>query len=92
MTSEQYFHCPTIHLAEIYSKNNQVYVYSFEHLNPSNNYNIEYGAVHRSDVPYIHGETFRKPIYSNSDRKISKQMIKHFTDVVKYGTPNGSMN
>ena len=89
MISEQYFHCPTIHLAEAYSKKNHVFLYSFEHLNPSNNYHVAYGAVHSSDVPYIYGKPFLEPVYTNEDRMLSKQMIKYFTDFVKYGTPNG---
>ena len=91
--SEEFYICPQIHLAQIYSESNEAYVFSFERINPSNGLPKWYGAVHGSEMPYVYGSPLAKTnalIFSDNDRELSKKMIFYWTNFVKYGNPNGN--
>ena len=51
--SEQLFICPIIDLASIYSRSNNVYLFSFEQLKSPNDYPLIYGVIHGDELAYV---------------------------------------
>ena len=89
LISEQYFICPSIHLAELFSKTNSVFMYSYEQLTRHSSIPIDYGVMHGNELPFVFGLPIIDKTYTKDERALSIQMINYWTNFVKNGNPNG---
>lgn len=104
ITSDQLFRCPTIHLAELYSRFNlNAYVYLYGYRIPTTLYPLIYGSPHSDEIPLVYGEPLSvktPPLisdnpwtatgynYSQSDRLFAERIVKYWTNFVQNDNPN----
>lgn len=104
ITTDQMFRCPTVHLAEIYSKYNMnAYVYLYGYRISTTPYPRVYGTVHSDELAM----TFAEPLsvktppllnfnpwsatehnYTVEERLISENIVKYWTNFVINSNPN----
>ena len=103
ITSDQLFRCPTIHLAEIYSRANMnAFVYLYGYRISSTPYPKIYGSVHSDELAMVFAEplsvktpplinanpwTATQTMYSTDERIIAEQVVKYWTSFIKDNKP-----
>ncbi len=104
ITSDQLFRCPTIHLAEIYSKANMnAFVYLYGYRISTTPYPKIYGSVHSDELAMVFAEPLSiktPPLinsnpwsttqtnYSIEERLIAEKIVNYWTSFIKDGQPN----
>ncbi|GBO09671.1 Acetylcholinesterase-1 [Araneus ventricosus] len=81
--------CPTVYYAAIHAQyGKSVYYYDFQH-RPQNSVWADWmGTTHFDEVDFVFGGPFKSPSqYPTEERALSKLMIEHWTNFVKYGKP-----
>ncbi|GBM49084.1 Acetylcholinesterase-1 [Araneus ventricosus] len=81
--------CPTVYYAAVSSQSGvNVYYYDFQH-RPVNSVWADWmGTTHFDEVDFVFGGPFKFPSdYPTEERVLSKIMIEHWTNFVKYGKP-----
>jgi carboxylesterase type B len=108
LLSDQIFVCPIYELAEIYSRLNDVFFYSYDHHISTSIYPEAFGsAVHGDDLVMMFGEPLsvkQQPLisfnfwtstlhdYSFEERVFAKQLNTYWSSFVKHNTPNVHSN
>lgn len=103
--TNQFFVCPTLKLADAYSKFNNVYLYEYNHFPSFPKFPTLFGVVHSYDLitsfgiplaiktPPLISKNIYSPVYHNyssSEREYSLKHMKYFMNFVKFDNPNDS--
>ena len=104
ITTDQLFRCPTIHLAEIYSKANMnAFVYLYGYRISTTPYPKIYGSVHSDELAMVFAEPLSiktPPLinanpwsatqtnYSADERLIAEKIVKYWTSFIKDDRPS----
>ncbi|GFT04602.1 acetylcholinesterase-1 [Nephila pilipes] len=81
--------CPTTYFAESYAnRNNDVYLYIFNHRPSTSPWAKWMGTSHFDEVQFVFGQPFQKPsVYTALEIELSMMMIHYWTSFAKYGSP-----
>lgn len=81
--------CPTTYFAERYAnRNNDVYVYLFNHQPSTSPWASWMRTTHFDEVQFVFGEPLQdSSLYTELEFDLSMKMIKYWTNFAKYGSP-----
>ncbi|GFT38159.1 acetylcholinesterase-1 [Nephila pilipes] len=82
--------CPTTYFAEKYvSRNNDVYLYVFNHRPSTSPWAHWMETTHFDEVQFVFGQPLQEPsLYTELEVDLSLKMIQYWTNFAKYGSPS----
>jgi len=87
--------CSSMQLAKNIASQSPVFYYEFADPNPPfamANFDFQFGSPHSAEIPYVWPGAAqpRSAQFTNEQKQLSGQMIRYWTNFIKYNNPNGA--